>query len=91
MPPCRIHNRLSITRRPGLSTKQRRKFSDAQACEPAAGPNNEKITSPDQLEMLQIRTFYGREKDNAICPIALIKAKYREVEKVLAALSARRE
>jgi type I restriction enzyme M protein len=36
-----------------------------------AGPNNRDITSPDQLETLKMRTFYGREKDNAIYPIAL--------------------
>ena len=35
------------------------------------GKNNEKITSPDQLETLKRHTFYGREKDNAIYPIAL--------------------
>ncbi len=43
----------------------------AQSFEHMAGPNNEKITSPDQLETLKRRTFYGREKDNAIYPIAL--------------------
>ncbi|MEF3253970.1 MAG: type I restriction-modification system subunit M [Deferribacterales bacterium] len=43
----------------------------AQAYEHMAGPNNEKITAPDQLETLKRRTFYGREKDNAIYPIAL--------------------
>jgi type I restriction enzyme M protein len=43
----------------------------AQAFEYMAGPNNERITSPDQLETLKQRTFYGREKDNAIHPIAL--------------------
>jgi type I restriction enzyme M protein len=36
-----------------------------------AGPNNSKIISPDQLETLKHRTFFGREKDNAIYPIAL--------------------
>jgi type I restriction enzyme M protein len=36
-----------------------------------AGTNNRDITSPDQLETLKVRTFYGREKDNAIYPIAL--------------------
>jgi type I restriction enzyme M protein len=35
------------------------------------GPNNAHITSADQLETLKTRTFYGREKDNAIYPIAL--------------------
>jgi len=43
----------------------------AQSYEHMAGPNNEKITAPDQLETLKRRTFYGREKDNAIYPIAL--------------------
>lgn len=43
----------------------------AQAFEHMAGPNNASITSPDQLETLKQRTFYGREKDNAIYPIAL--------------------
>ncbi len=43
----------------------------AQAYEHMAGPNNDKITSPDQLETLKTRTFYGREKDNVIYPIAL--------------------
>jgi type I restriction enzyme M protein len=36
-----------------------------------AGQNNANITSPDQLETLKQRTFFGREKDNAIYPIAL--------------------
>jgi type I restriction enzyme M protein len=43
----------------------------AQSYEHMAGANNEKISSPDQLDTLKHRTFYGREKDNAICPIAL--------------------
>jgi type I restriction enzyme M protein len=43
----------------------------AQAYEHMAGPNNEKITAPDQLETLKRLTFYGREKDSAIYPIAL--------------------
>lgn len=43
----------------------------AQAFEHIAGPNNANVTSPDQLETLKQRTFYGREKDNAIYPIAL--------------------
>jgi type I restriction-modification system DNA methylase subunit len=30
-----------------------------------------KITSPDQSEILKHRTVFGREKDNAIYPIAL--------------------
>ena len=43
----------------------------AQAFEHMGGPNNAHITSADQLETLKTRTFYGREKDNAIYPIAL--------------------
>jgi type I restriction enzyme M protein len=43
----------------------------AQSFEHMAGQNNSKIKSPDQLETLKHRTFYGREKDNAIYPIAL--------------------
>lgn len=43
----------------------------AQAYEHMAGKDNSKITSPDQLETLKTRTFYGREKDNIIYPIAL--------------------
>ncbi len=43
----------------------------AQSFEHMAGVNNANITSPDQLETLRHQTFYGREKDNAIYPIAL--------------------
>lgn len=43
----------------------------AQSFEHMAGNNNTNITSPDQLETLKQRTFYGREKDNAIYPISL--------------------
>ena len=43
----------------------------AQSFEHMAGPNNQNITAPDQLDTLKHRTFYGREKDNAIYPIAL--------------------
>jgi type I restriction enzyme M protein len=43
----------------------------AQSFEHMAGPNNSKIRSADQLETLKHRTFFGREKDNAIYPIAL--------------------
>ena len=35
------------------------------------GLSNANITSPGQLEILKQQTFYGREKDNAIYPIAL--------------------
>jgi type I restriction enzyme M protein len=43
----------------------------AQSFEHMAGQNNCNITSPDQFETLKQRTFHGREKDNAIYPIAL--------------------
>jgi len=43
----------------------------AQSFEHMAGPNNQNITAPDQLDTLKHRTFFGREKDNAIYPIAL--------------------
>src|SRR3989338_7692137 len=43
----------------------------AQSFEHMAGQNNANITSADQLETLKQRTFYGREKDNLIYPIAL--------------------
>lgn len=43
----------------------------AQSFEYMTGPNNANIKSPDQLEQLKQRTFYGREKDHAIYPIAL--------------------
>jgi len=43
----------------------------AQAFEYMNGVNNEKITSPEYLETLKQRTFYGREKDNTIYPVGL--------------------
>jgi len=43
----------------------------AQSYEQMTGAGNGKITSSDQLVTLQEHTFYGREKDNAIYPIAL--------------------
>jgi type I restriction enzyme M protein len=43
----------------------------AQAYEHMAGQNNSKITDPEEFETLKLRSFYGREKDNAIYPIAL--------------------
>jgi type I restriction enzyme M protein len=43
----------------------------AQTYEHMAGTKHVNITSPDQLDTLRRRTFYGREKDNAIYPIAL--------------------
>ena len=43
----------------------------AQSFEQMTGASNANITSADQLMTLQEHTFYGREKDNAIYPIAL--------------------
>jgi type I restriction enzyme M protein len=43
----------------------------AQSFEHMAGANNTNIESPEQLDILKRQTFYGREKDNAIYPIAL--------------------
>jgi len=43
----------------------------AQSFELMAGSHHEHITSGEQLEILKHRTFYGREKDNIIYPIAL--------------------
>jgi len=43
----------------------------AQAYEYMAGERNAKIRSADDLEVLKLHTFYGREKDNLIYPIAL--------------------
>ncbi|MGD9719891.1 MAG: N-6 DNA methylase [Pirellulales bacterium] len=36
-----------------------------------AGKNNANIETPDQLDQLRHETFYGREKENLIYPIAL--------------------
>jgi len=52
----------------------------AQSFEHMTGPNNTKITSPDQLETLKRRTFYGREKDNAIYPIALANLVLHDID-----------
>jgi type I restriction enzyme M protein len=43
----------------------------AQSYEHMAGPDHSHLTSPEQWEILKRRTFYGREKDNVIYPIAL--------------------
>ena len=52
----------------------------AQAFEHMAGPNNSNITSPDQLETLKRRTFFGREKDNAIYPIGLANLVLHDID-----------
>jgi type I restriction enzyme M protein len=43
----------------------------AQAYEHMARIKHVNITTPDELDTLRRRTFHGREKDNAIYPIAL--------------------
>ena len=43
----------------------------AQAYEYMAGQNNANITTAEDIDTLKNCTFYGREKDNAIYPIAL--------------------
>lgn len=43
----------------------------AQSYEYMAGRNNEKIKSARQLDTLKHKTFYGKEKENLIYPIAL--------------------
>jgi type I restriction enzyme M protein len=52
----------------------------AQSFEHMAGPRNSRISSPDQLETLKHRTFYGREKDNAIYPIGLANLVLHNVD-----------
>ena len=43
----------------------------AQSFEYMTGSNNAKITAPEELDTLKHGTFYGREKENLIYPIAL--------------------
>lgn len=43
----------------------------AQSFDHMAGPNNGRLETGEQLEILRQRTFFGREKDNAVYPIAL--------------------
>jgi type I restriction enzyme M protein len=43
----------------------------SQAYEYMAGPNNANIKTDDGLSTLKNTTFYGREKDNEIYPVAL--------------------
>jgi type I restriction enzyme M protein len=43
----------------------------AQSYEHMAGPDHSNLTGSEQWEILKRRTFFGREKDNIIYPIAL--------------------
>jgi type I restriction enzyme M protein len=43
----------------------------AQAYEFMAGENNAKVNTPEDLDTLKHRTFFGREKENLIYPIGL--------------------
>jgi type I restriction enzyme M protein len=52
----------------------------AQAYEHMAGPGNAKIQSGDELDTLKRRTFYGREKDNAIYPIGLANLILHDID-----------
>lgn len=52
----------------------------AQAYEHMAGVDHSKISSPAQLELLKHRTFYGREKDNTIYPIALANLVLHDID-----------
>lgn len=53
----------------------------AQSFEHMAGPNNEKVQTADQLETLKQRTFWGREKENLIYPIALANLVLHGIDK----------
>jgi type I restriction enzyme M protein len=52
----------------------------AQALEHMAGRGNSRITSPEQLEVLKQRTFYGCEKDNLIYSIGLANLVLHQVD-----------
>ncbi len=53
----------------------------AQSFEHMAGPNNEKVQTAEQLETLKQRTFWGREKENLIYPIALANLILHGIDK----------
>ncbi|MDE3096290.1 MAG: N-6 DNA methylase [Chloroflexota bacterium] len=52
----------------------------AQAFEHMAGPEYANVTSGEQLETLKRATFYGREKDNLIYPIALANLTLHNID-----------
>lgn len=53
----------------------------AQSFEHMAGTNNEKIQAAEQFETLKQRTFWGREKENLIYPIALANLVLHGIDK----------
>jgi len=53
----------------------------AQSFEHMAGPNNEKAQTGDQLETLKQRTFWGREKENLVYPMALANLILHGIDK----------
>lgn len=53
----------------------------AQSFEYMAGLNNENIKSGDDLENIKQRTFWGREKENLIYPIALANLVLHGIDK----------
>jgi type I restriction enzyme M protein len=53
----------------------------AQAFEHMAGPDFSKCRGPDQIETLKQRTFWGREKENLIYPIALANLVLHGIDK----------
>ncbi|MCX5977357.1 MAG: N-6 DNA methylase [Coprothermobacterota bacterium] len=53
----------------------------AQSYEHMAGTNNEKVQTAEQLETLKQRTFWGREKENLIYPVALANLVLHGIDK----------
>lgn len=53
----------------------------AQSFEYMAGPNNSKIKAGSDLELLKHETFWGREKENLIYPIALANLILHGIDK----------
>ncbi len=53
----------------------------AQAFEHMAGPEFSKCKGPDQIDTLKHRTFWGREKENLIYPIALANLVLHGIDK----------
>lgn len=52
----------------------------AQSFEHMAGKNSSNIKTPEQLETLRQNTFFGREKDNVIYPIALANLVLHDID-----------